>query len=125
MDIYSPPVYRVPRNPVLRWIKKWVLDGWITRGPQVSCPPNQIRAFTTCIQCRRVFPHWWASMNAAEAKERGFLGCKCGGIRLQPQIIPAWQSVWWFVVRGWLIRKVIFRKRVWDPRMPVLIYDKQ
>jgi hypothetical protein len=37
--------------------------------------------------------------------------------------IPSWQAAWWFFVRGWLVRKVILRARLWDPRMPVLFRD--
>ena len=105
------------------WFKKWVTDGWLTVGEQVGCEPGQARMFTRCIQCGRVFPHWWASMTVAEAKKRGRIGCSCGGLRIQPCLIPTWQSVYWFVVRGWLIRKVILRARLWDPRMVVMEKD--
>src|SRR5688572_18125666 len=109
---------------VWAWFKKWVLDGWITEGPQVACPPDQVRAFARCLQCRRVFPHWWAYMKAEEAKKRGKIGCPCGGMKLQPCIIPAWQAVWWFVVRGVVVRKLVLRKSNWDPRIPVLFHDR-
>lgn len=108
---------------ILAFLKKWLLDGWITTGDQVACPPGLIKCFAVCYDCKRVFPHWNATMTAAEAKARGFLGCKCGGMRLHPFTLPAWKSVWWFVVRGWLVRGVIQRKRVWDPRMPILEKD--
>lgn len=107
----------------MKWIKKWFLDGWITEGKQIASPPGMIKYFATCTQCHRVFPHWNASMTVKEAKKRKYLGCKCGGMRIQPMIIPQWKSVWWFVVRGWLVRKVIFDCRLWDPRMPVLEND--
>ena len=103
-----------------RWFKKWFLDGWLTTGHQVACSPGQIRAFTMCLTCNRVFPHWLASMTASEAKRRGKIGCACGGMKIQPVILPWYKSVWWFLVRGWLIRKLILRKRLWDPRLPVL-----
>lgn len=106
-----------------QWFKRWFLDGWLTVGPQIGCPANQVRSFARCTLCGRVFPHWNASLTAKEAKARGFLGCQCGSMHLQPCLIPAWQSVWWFVIRGWLIRNVLFRRRLWDPRMPVLEKD--
>ena len=106
------------------WFKKWVLDGWITKGEQIACPKGEVRAFAHCHHCHKVYPHWFASMTAAEAKQRGYIGCgHCRSLRIQPVILPAWQSIWWFVIRGWLIRKVIFKRRLWDPRMPVLWKD--
>jgi hypothetical protein len=111
--------------PVVTFLKKWITDGWLTHGPQIGCPANQVRSFACCVTCGRVFPHWWATMTAAEAKQRGYLGCRCGSVRLQPVYIATWKSVWWFCVRGWLIRKVMLRKRVWDPRLPILEKDMQ
>lgn len=111
-------------NQLRAWVKTWITDGWLTSGEQVHCEPGQARMFTRCIACGRIFPHWWANMTAAEAKRRGKMGCACGSIRIQPVIIPAWKSVWWFVFRGWLWRKVITRQRVWDPRMVVLERDR-
>ena len=105
------------------FVKTWITDGWLTVGDQVACPPGQARMFTRCLQCGGVFPHWWASMTAAEVKKRGKIGCRCGGLRIQPCLIPAWQSFYWFVIRGWLIRKVLLRARMWDPRMVVLEKD--
>lgn len=107
------------------WIKRWLLDGWVTQGPQVATLPGHVKCFTVCTQCRRVFPHWLASMKAAEAKKRGFLGCKCGGLRIQPQMLPTYQSIWWFVIRGWLIRKVLLKKDRWDPRMVILEHEQR
>lgn len=105
------------------WIKKYITDGWLTEGPQIGAPANQGRAFARCEKCGGIFPNWLASMTAAEARKRGKVGCYCGGMRLSPARIPSWQSVWWFVFRGWLVRHVILRKRVWDPRITVLMHD--
>lgn len=105
------------------WLKKYVTDGWLTEGHQISCPPNQGRAFARCEKCHGIFPHWWASMTAAESRQRGFLGCRCGGMKLSPARIPAWESIWWFCIRGWLVRHVILRKRLWDPRIVVMVND--
>lgn len=115
---------RLAESPLVRFVKKWITDGWLTTGPQIGCPAHQVRAFAICLVCQRVFPHWHASMTAAEAKARGFLGCKCGGMKIQPIRLPAWQSLYWFIVRGWLIRKVLLNKERWDPRMPVLEHDR-
>lgn len=104
---------------------KFITDGWLTSGEQVACLPGQIKVFTRCIACGRVFPHWQANMTAAEARKRGRIGCACGGLRIQPVILPGWQSVWWFCIRGWLIRKVILRCRLWDPRMVVAESEEQ
>lgn len=112
-----------PRSAVLRFLKKWVTDGWLTHGKPVATNPGQVKAFAVCVQCRRVYPHWLACMTGAEAKKRGYIGCQCGCVKIQPAIIPAWQSAWWFVVRGWLVRKVVRRAPRWDPRMPVLEQD--
>ncbi len=105
------------------FFKKWITDGWLTTGPQIGCPENQIRVFMRCVQCQRVFPHWWASMTAAEVKKRGKLGCRCGSLRVSPAIIPSWQSFYWYVIRGWFIRHVLFQERTWDPRMVAMERD--
>ncbi len=86
-------------------------------------PSHQKRFFALCTTCHRVFPLWRAMMTAAEAKRLGRFGCRCGGVRLQPAIIPGWQAAWWLLVRGWLIRHVLYRKTFWDPRMVVLTED--
>ena len=122
-------VESVTTTPIKTWpwvafLKRWVTDGWLTQGPQIGCPPGQVRAFAICLVCQRVFPHWHASMTAAEAKARGFIGCKCGGMKIQPIRLPAWKSLYWFILRGWLIRKVLLKKERWDPRMPVLEHDR-
>lgn len=105
------------------WFKKWVSDGLWTRGPQIGCPPNQVRVFIRCVKCQRVFPHWLASMKADEVKKRGRIGCDCGSMQVSPSIIPSWQAFYWFVVRGWLIRHVLLKKPIWDPRMVALEHD--
>lgn len=107
------------------WFKRWVLDGWITTGPQIFCDPGEVRVFTKCLGCNRIFPHWLASMKASETKKRGYIGCKCGGLRIQPIIIPSWQAFWWVFIRGWLIRRVCTRQRLWDPRMPLMTREMQ
>lgn len=102
------------------WFKRWFLDGWITTGPQIFCDPGETRVFTKCISCGRTFPHWLASMKAAEAKKRGYIGCKCGSLRIQPTILPSWLAFWWLFIRGLLIRRALMRSRLWDPRMPLM-----
>jgi|SRR6185436_7050272 len=102
------------------WFKRIFLDGVVTTGEQHGCRPGQIRAFIVCTVCGRVLPHWVLSMTAAEAKERGYLGCKCGNMRVQPRMISSFSAFWWYCVRGIVVRKWIFRKRLFDPRMPIL-----
>lgn len=112
-----------PRSTILRFLKKWVTDGWLTHGKPIATEPGQVKAFAVCIQCRAVYPHWDACMTAGEAKKRGYIGCRCGCVKIQPARIPGWKAVWWFVVRGWFIRHVLWRRPRWDPRMPVLEND--
>ena len=112
-------------NRLKAWFKTFVSDGLWTSGPQIAMPKGvQAMMFARCIQCHAIFPHWLASMTAAEVKARGKIGCSCGGLRIQPCIIPSWQAFYWFAIRGWLIRKVILRARSWDPRMVVMESDK-
>jgi len=103
--------------------KTIVTDGWITKGPQIHCEPGQIRVFMRCVGCNGVYPQWWASMTAAEIKKRGFIGCKCGSLRLSPTILPSWKALWWFAIRGWFVRWFILRIPQWDPRMVALEKD--
>lgn len=104
------------------WFKKWFLDGWLTEGPQLDATPDLPRYFCVCHSCGALWPHWWSNVTSDELKgeKRRNLGCrKCGTFKMHPAIIPAWKSVWWFYFRGKLVRKVIQKKRLWDPRMPV------
>lgn len=105
------------------WIKTYLTDGWLTNGDQIACPKNLGKAFARCEKCKAIFPNWDACMTAAESRKRGFVGCRCGGMRLSPARIPAWESVWWFCVRGWAVRHLLMKKRVWDPRITVLVHD--
>ena len=109
------------------WFKKWFLDGWLTEGPQFHTPPELHKSFARCHGCGAIWPHWWSNVTAEEFKtgKPRPIGCqKCGNSRLFPCLIPAWKSVWWFFVRGMLIRKVILKKRLWDPRIPVMQRDR-
>jgi len=118
----GPPLLMMLKR-LLVWFRRWFLDGWITTGPQLWTTPGETRVFTRCIGCGRIYPHWLASMKAEEVKRRGYIGCRCGGIRIQPVMIPGWQATWWMLVRGWFIRRLLFRERLWDPRMPLLYED--
>jgi hypothetical protein len=111
---------------VREWFKRIVLDGWLTEGPQIATPPGLVKTFARCHACKRVWPHWWSNITAEEFKSAKIrsLGCKCGSNKLAPSMLPAWQSVWWFVVRGWFWRKVVRKQRVWDPRMPIMDGDR-
>lgn len=97
---------------------------WLTDDHQVFCQPNQAKAFARCVSCGRLYPQWWANMTHQEVKDRkGRVGCFCGGLRIQPTRIRAYQSIWWMFVRGLLIRRIILGKRNWDPRITVLMRD--
>lgn len=110
--------------PFLRWFKRWFLDGWLTTGPQIGVTAHvNLLAFACCLMCHRVIPHWEFSMLAAEARKRGYIGCKCGCLRLAPTIIPSYKAMWFYWVRGVVIRKWLLRSRLWDPRMPVLFNE--
>lgn len=112
---------------VAKWVRKWILDGWLTTGPQIATPPGITKMFCRCHECRRVWPHWYSNMTREEfrTQSRTHLGCPCGSLKLAPCYLPAYLSVWWFVVRGYLVRKVLLKKRVWDPRIPVMFRDYQ
>jgi len=107
-------------QPLIAWFGRIFLDGIFRNGPQWGCAPGETRAFACCILCNRLMPHWLLSMTVPEVKRRGYVGCKCGGIRIQPLLIPAWKAAWWVLVRGWFIRHLLLRKRLWDPRMPLM-----
>jgi len=110
-----------------QWFKKWFLDGWLTSGPQIDTPDHLVKAFARCNGCGHIWPHWRSNITGEELKSGKVrpLGCRhCGGTHLRPCIIPSWESLWWFLVRGKLIRKVLLRKRLWDPRIPVMLKDK-
>lgn len=103
---------------IIAFLRKWITDGWLTQGEQIGCLPGQVRVFMRCVECQAVYPHWFATMTAAEVKRRGKLGCdRCGGLRLTPTRLSAWRSFYWFAIRGWLIRHVMLKRRIWDPRM--------
>src|SRR5579864_3630606 len=76
------------------------------------------RQFALCHNCRRVFRHWWGNMTADELKARGFLGCPCGGVKLDIATIPGWKACL-LMVHSLLWRKWVCRRRLWDPRVPV------
>jgi hypothetical protein len=73
------------------------------------------RVFIACEKCGRVVPHWRVIRLATE---RHRIGCRCGHLSCRYIRIPEWQAAWWVLVRGYLIRKFILRKRVFDPRIP-------
>lgn len=80
------------------------------------------RQFAICGKCHRLFPHWWGNMTAAEQRRRGFIGCACGGTRLDIAIIPGWKAALWMAY-GLIWRRLIRRKRLWDPRVPIRDYE--
>lgn len=78
--------------------------------------PGVGRMFATCTSCGRVMPHYRAVYSRGE---RSGIGCTCGSLKFSPANIPIWQQMWWLLIRGWLVRKVVLRKLRWDPRLPV------
>lgn len=76
------------------------------------------RVFMACRKpgCGRVVPYWNLVIAKRERGQRA--GCKCGGGDVSPMHIPEWKAAWWVLVRGLLIRSLLFRKTNWDPRMP-------
>ncbi len=80
------------------------------------------RQFAVCSKCHRVFPHWWGNITQAEQTKRGFVGCPCGGIRLDMAIIPGWKAAQWMLY-GLIWRRAIRRRRLWDPRVPIRDYE--
>jgi len=75
------------------------------------------RIFIACKECQRVMPHY----RAYGPKEDPTSGmCKCGGVLFRPTVLPEWKAAWWVLVRGWLIRKKLQKKELWDPRMPTV-----
>ena len=78
--------------------------------------PDVGRIFLGCYSCMKVKPHY--HVYAARASEGNPL-CACGENKFRMIHIPEWRAAWWVVVVGWLWRKTILRKALWDPRMPV------
>lgn len=79
----------------------------------VFATPEVGRIFLACDACQRVVPHYRAYGPPATAR------CRCGGTLYRPVRIPEWQAAWRVLVVGWLWRKTICRRTLWDPRMPV------
>lgn len=76
--------------------------------------------FMVCNKCNRLVPHWRYCLTAEEYRAEGALGCRCGSIQVRPAIVPEWQALWWLLVRGLLIRRVLQQKAHWDPRSVIV-----
>lgn len=106
----------------IRDARTWlVLSGRVTVGssPQVD------RVFVICGDCGRVVPAWRCVMAKVQPGDR--IGCGCGSGVVLPRVIPNWRAAWWVLVRGFLIRRVLGRRRKqedWDPRLPVRVTDR-
>ncbi len=87
---------------------------FLTDDHVVGTTPEVHRHFLRCENCGRVFMHFWG---CKEAHERGRLGCPCGGIKARIAAIPEWLAAYYVITR-YLWRKVLLRKRYWDPRFP-------
>lgn len=73
------------------------------------------RIFVRCKECRRVVPSW----NLMRLKgDTDRVGCKCGSLEVKPRNIGKPLGMWWYFVRGLLVRKLILRKGNYDPRIP-------
>lgn len=80
----------------------------------IGTEENVGRLFMRCRDCQRVVPAW----NLLKVRPGGITGCPCGSQYVVPRTIPTWLAVWWYFVRGLLIRKWILRRDNYDPRVP-------
>lgn len=92
----------------MRW---W---SWLWSDRVVFTTPEVHRYFLRCEGCRRVFCHYWG---CKEADEAGRVGCPCGSQKARIAAIPEWLAAY-YVLSRFLVRKLILRKRYWDPRFP-------
>lgn len=93
------------------------LKQWITPGYVFGTTPGVARVFMTCVRCRRVVPTWRLM---ASTRRPGYrMGCFCGSGEVRPTRISEWVAAYWVLVRGVLIRRLVFRCPDWDPRIPM------
>jgi len=100
------------RLTLLGILMKACKDAFGNRAPFSSERVNLY--FCVCRMCRRVAP-MWQYLNLKKGDRRG---CLCGHGDFSPANLPQWKAMWWFIIRGWLIRGFIMGRRNWDPRMP-------
>lgn len=86
---------------------------WLTDDHVVGTTPGVARYFSRCDACKRVFMNYWA---IKPHNEPGRVGCPCGGVKVRIVHIPEWQAAYYVVTR-YLWRKLILRRRYWDPRI--------
>lgn len=88
--------------------------GVLTGRHAIGASEDVGRVFFLCRDCRRVIPSW----NLIQARRSEPIGCRCGGSFFVPRNISEWHAAYWVVVRGFLWRRVVQRRRDWDPRVP-------
>jgi hypothetical protein len=91
--------------------RAWI---WLTDDHVLWTSPEVHRHFLRCDGCGRIFRHYWG---CKEPHERGRIGCRCGGAKARIVHIPEWRAAW-LVLSCYAWRKLILRKRYWDPRFP-------
>lgn len=87
---------------------------WLTDDHVVGASPGVARHFLRCERCGHLFMHFWG---CKEPHEAGRVGCRCGSVRAGIVRLPEWQAA--CVLLGCYVwRRLLQRKRFWDPRMP-------
>ena len=90
------------------------LRRWVWSDVTLWSTPEVRRVFMRCDRCRKVVPLW---RMCGRLPMR--VGCSCGCVKTWAANVPEWKAAYWLLVRGWLIRRVLLRREVWDPRMPL------
>jgi hypothetical protein len=86
-------------------------------GERVAFTTAEVgRFFLGCRRCARVVPQYRCY---GSAKEPGAGLCRCGGNEFSPMVIPEWKAALWVLIVGWLWRKTILQREMWDPRIAV------
>lgn len=94
-------------------------DVWRGRKHQTQAmfsAPGVGRRFMVCKDCRRVVPSWRLVVEKPKPGYR--FGCRCGCTFCQPRVINDARAMYWVLVRGLLLRRLLqWRTDDWDPRL--------
>jgi hypothetical protein len=80
----------------------------------IGTTPDVGRLFVRCHDCSAVVPAW----DLVKTKIGGRTGCRCGSVHVRPKELGFVTAAWWLFVRGFLIRRALWRRDDWDPRIP-------